>query len=112
METILNRYLLILAGLYACGIVSGPSSLTGDWSVVGYAAPGISALSPEEADAWLGTKAYFRGNEAAFGDERCGDPTYTLSVLTEGEFGSPPFIDGEFSVHCGSPRGCPPALLC
>jgi len=57
----------------------------GGWEVVGHTAPGISALSPDEAEAWVSTRAHFNQDEAAFGDQRCPTPTYSLAPVSQAE---------------------------
>jgi hypothetical protein len=58
----------------------------GDWQVVDFEQLGITALSPEEADDWLGTGAYFADSLATFGTYRCPYPTYRSDTTSAQAF--------------------------
>ena len=60
--------------------------LYGDWHVVGFEQPGISALSPEDARVWLGRPAHFSDSLATVGTDRCEHPTYLADTLSAGQF--------------------------
>ncbi|MDC8804039.1 hypothetical protein PRZ61_11375 [Halomonas pacifica] len=70
---------LLALGLAGCGgeaeappaAAGDRAALMGEWRVVGHEAPGISALSEEQAEAWLGAR--LRINEAwmALGETFC-----------------------------------------
>ena len=58
----------------------------GDWRVIWFTAPGISALAPTEATAWIGTVATYDKDRAAFGRESCAAPSYATRTMTPDEF--------------------------
>lgn len=61
-------------------------SVYGKWLVVGFEQPGITALSPSEAKAWIGRSAFYSDSLVTFGSERCTSPTYTQATTTAHEF--------------------------
>ncbi len=58
----------------------------GDWEVVAFEQPGVAALSPSEADAWIGRVAHLSDSLAVFGDDRCETPTYVSDTTTADRF--------------------------
>jgi uncharacterized membrane protein len=60
--------------------------LEGNWHVVGHHAPGIAAMSAQEADGWVGRKARFSRSIAQFGKNACPSPTYETRNLTDQAF--------------------------
>jgi len=62
---------------------------TGQWTVVGHAAPGIRAMSDSEAVAWYGREARFGAANAVFHEDRCDQATYHSSgALADSLFGN------------------------
>jgi uncharacterized membrane protein len=62
------------------------NALEGSWHVVAHHAPGIAAMSPREADAWVGRKARFSRSLAQFGTDECTAPSYEARSLTPRAF--------------------------
>lgn len=58
----------------------------GDWRVIWFTAPGISALAPTEAARWIGTVATYDKRRAAFGAESCATPSYATRTMAPDEF--------------------------
>lgn len=58
----------------------------GDWRVLSFSAPGISATSANEAAKWVGARATYAKDRAAFGPDECRAPTYTSRTLTAQDF--------------------------
>ena len=71
--------------LGSCAARSRPV-FQGDWRVIWFTAPGISALGPTEAAGWIGTVATYDKNRAAFGRETCAAPSYATRTMTPDEF--------------------------
>jgi len=61
-------------------------SIYGEWRVVAFEQPGITALSPAEAKTWIGRAAYFSDSLVTFGDYRCASPTYAQRTITGQQF--------------------------
>jgi hypothetical protein len=61
-------------------------SIYGKWQVVAFEQPGITALSPSEANAWIGRSAFFSDSLVTFGNDRCTSPTYALDTVNANEF--------------------------
>lgn len=78
--------LVALVTFSGCATSRAPAALAGEWHVVGHAAPGISAMSSEEADGWLGTVARFSGDAVRFGRWSCEAPEYAEISFTESDF--------------------------
>jgi hypothetical protein len=57
----------------------------GRWRVVGHHAAGVSALSPREADAWLGREAVYTRASAGLAPDTCLGPRYVPSTMTLAE---------------------------
>ncbi len=62
------------------------SAVYGEWSVVAYDQPGMTALSPPEAKAWLGRIARFSDSLVLFGNDRCESPVYSEDTIPAGRF--------------------------
>jgi uncharacterized lipoprotein YbaY len=62
------------------------AAVFGEWRVTSFAAPGISALTPKEASAWIGTRANYAEGLALFGEERCDRPSYETRSMTLDQF--------------------------
>lgn len=58
-----------------------PQHHIGNWRVIGHQAPGISAMDPDTASAWVGRTAEYTSTRAAFGAEECIEPTYAVTTL-------------------------------
>ena len=56
--------------------------LEGNWHVVAHHAPGIAAMSTQEADTWVGKKARFSRSLAQFGTDECSAPSYETKTLS------------------------------
>src|SRR5262245_32316217 len=69
----------------ACAARSRPA-FHGDWRVVLFTAPGVSALRPTEAAGWIGTVATYETHRAVFGRETCAAPSYATRTMTPDEF--------------------------
>jgi len=79
----------LLTGLQlgACGTGHSESSpMHGQWTVIGWWTPGISALSQEQAESWVGTRAAYGEALAEFGPKRCRNPDYHQESLTREDF--------------------------
>ncbi len=61
-------------------------SVYGDWRVIAYEQPAITALSPEEADAWVGAAAHFADTLASFGTYRCTRAEYSSDSTSARQF--------------------------
>jgi hypothetical protein len=61
-------------------------SIYGGWVVVAFEQPGITALSPSQAKAWIGRAAFFSDSLVTFGNDRCTSPTYALDTTTARDF--------------------------
>jgi hypothetical protein len=57
----------------------------GRWRVVGHHAAGVSALSPREADAWIGREAVYTRATAGFAPDTCLGPRYITSTISLSE---------------------------
>ncbi len=58
----------------------------GKWIIVGHLAPGISAMSAEEAESWLGKVAEYTPRQASFDGDVCDSPTYESSIIQPDDF--------------------------
>ena len=56
------------------------------WRVVGYSAPGSSAMSDAEASEWLGGRSTYSAELAQFEDYRCAEPTYESALWSSDDF--------------------------
>jgi uncharacterized membrane protein len=63
----------------------GPA-IEGSWQVAGHRAPGVSAMSAEDAKKWAGRKARFSRAAARFGDQECSAPAYEGDRLSAEAF--------------------------
>jgi hypothetical protein len=61
-------------------------SIYGEWRVVAFEQPGITAFSPAEAKTWIGRFAYFSDSLVTFAKERCASPAYALRTITGHQF--------------------------
>ncbi len=78
--------LVVMASTPSQEISSSAVDVYGDWEIVGHRAPGISAMSSEEAKQWVGGKASYSDSMATFTDESCDDPSYHWSWVTAEQF--------------------------
>ena len=69
----------------ACASVRRPTFF-GEWRVASFAAPGISALTSEQASSWIGTSATYGEALASFGDAQCTGPSYVRHTLSTADF--------------------------
>lgn len=81
MTNAIARVWLGLSLFVACTPATEDSAALGTWVVTGHAMPGISAMSTEEADAWLGKVATYTASRASFAGEFCELPRYESSVV-------------------------------
>ncbi len=56
------------------------------WVVTGHTAPGVSAMSEGEANAWNGAVLTLARDRVTFRDDVCARPTFTTKHLTRAEF--------------------------
>ena len=74
----------------AQGIQSAPAaeapSLMGIWTIIGHSAPGVSAMSDEQAKAFRGQGLRLLRNAAVSGGERCDAPRYSARTEPAEEF--------------------------
>ncbi|MBF8223636.1 COG3650 family protein [Halomonas sp. 328] len=84
---------LLALGLAGCGSeAEAPpeeagdyAALVGEWRVVGHEAPGISALSEEQAEAWLGARLRINTAWMALGETFCEGMTHAAEPRPVGE---------------------------
>ena len=57
----------------------------GAWRVVGHYAVGVSAMTREEADRWLGREVRYSRAAAGFAPDTCLAPSYVTNTLTLSE---------------------------
>ncbi|EKE83446.1 hypothetical protein [Idiomarina xiamenensis] len=50
--------------------------IVGEWQIVDFTQPGISAMSAETAKQWIGEKLVYSSDIAQFRDQRCRSPKY------------------------------------
>ena len=72
--------------LMACGQAEKVPVVGGSWVVIGHQAPGISAMSKEEADSWVGKAAEYTNEKASFDGKECASPLYKPRTLQTHEF--------------------------
>jgi hypothetical protein len=65
---------------------AGPTSGLGAWRVAGYEQPGITALSPAEAQRWVGLEATFADTLATLGAYACAAPRYSTGTVDAADF--------------------------
>ncbi len=80
-----------LVGLSGAALACGPQpgaagSMFGEWRVASHAASYVSAMSDEEADAWVGRRASYAPSRVSFHDAVCDRPTFTPGTWTAGAF--------------------------
>ena len=95
----------------------GPSTpclhdILGAWRVVGHRAPGVGALSSEEAAAWLGKRATYELSRVSFDGESCPGTAYISKVVTSEQFTesfhvSPAALGLSTSELCITEIACP-----
>jgi len=92
----MTRYLLLLyTGLLffilllsACITNGLPSAFYGTWTVVDHKEPGISAMSQNEINSWMGKKIHYSKLKASLPSESCQLPAYKSESMTTQEFQS------------------------
>lgn len=72
----------------------GADAVAGSWRVAAHQAPGVAALSGQEADTWVGRTAGYSRELARFGTQECSWPSYEMGSLADdrafaAEFGVP-----------------------
>ncbi|MDR5906783.1 hypothetical protein [Franzmannia qiaohouensis] len=87
---------LLLAGLSACGgeqdgetrnateqpdLSRDYAALVGEWRLVDFHQPGVSAMSEEQADSWLGARLRISDDWFALGEHYCESLTHIGEVL-------------------------------
>ncbi|MBD3896293.1 hypothetical protein IEI94_10565 [Halomonas sp. ML-15] len=89
---------LMIAGLSACGseqdapgqstddtaqsdLSRDYTALVGEWRVVDFHQPGVSAMSAEQADSWLGARLRISDDWLALGEHYCESLTHIGEVL-------------------------------
>jgi hypothetical protein len=75
------------------------------WVVSGHTAPGVSAMSEGEANAWNGAVLTLARERVTFRDDVCAGPTFTTKEMTPAEFAE------QFRVSPEALR-LPPGAVC
>jgi len=75
------------------------------WVVIGHTAPGVSAMTEGEANAWNGAVLRLGRARVTFRDDACARPTFTTKKMTRAEFAD------EFRVSADALR-LPPEAVC
>ena len=70
----------------ACGQAEKVPLVGGSWIVIDHKAPGISAMSKEEADSWVGKMAEYTIEKASFDGKECAPPIYKPRAMRTDEF--------------------------
>ncbi|MFC7088805.1 COG3650 family protein [Halomonas salifodinae] len=96
---------LLALGLAGCGgeteeplseeQASDYAALVGEWRVVGHRAPGISALSEEQAEAWLGARLRINAARMALGESFCEGVSHDAESRPVAELLADYRLDGE-----------------
>lgn len=78
----------------------GPNSacvrdLPGSWVVVGHRAPGVSAMSEADAEAWNGSTLTLSRNAFTFRDQVCTNPSFATKEIPSPEFTEAFRVSGE-----------------
>ena len=83
-----NRVALAVVFLVSCvSCASAPKlPVFGNWRIMSYASPGVSASAPVQTLSWVGTSAMFAPDDARFAGQRCSAPTYTAATLSAADF--------------------------
>lgn len=88
LATATVRIAIAAAALLAAGCQVGPrpikdgwASPKGDWLVVSQVAPGIAAMSPVEAQRYVGRTVSFGADGVVSGPDRCAKPTYAVNLV-------------------------------
>ena len=69
---------------------AAPASVRGEWRVQRWSAPGISGMTTERADLYVGKTARFEKRLAQFDVQRCDKPTYRQAFVQAEKY----FLDG------------------
>jgi hypothetical protein len=75
------------------------------WVITGHTAPGVSAMTEGEANAWNGAVLTLTGERVTFRDDACASPTFTTKEMTRAEFAD------EFRVSADA-LDLPPEAIC
>ena len=83
-----GRAAIAIAALLVAGCQVGPRPVKdgwaapkGDWQVVSQVAPGIAAMSPVEAQRYVGHTISFGPGGVASGADRCAKPSYIVNLV-------------------------------
>src|SRR5512139_3208713 len=83
-----GRAAIAIAALLVAGCQVGPRPVKdgwaapkGDWQVVSQVAPGIAAMSPVEAQRFVGQTISFGPGGVASGSDRCAKPSYIVNLV-------------------------------
>ena len=82
-----------------------PAPVPTTWVITGHTAPGVSAMSEGEANAWRGAVLTLTRERVTFRDDVCAGPTFTAKEMTRAEFAE------EFRVSADA-LGLPPDPIC
>ncbi len=74
---------LILASSCA---VREPKQVEGTWVITDAVAPGISAMSKEQAKQWLGQSYHYGADQLLLGQIQCEGPVYQEQKLNDSQF--------------------------
>jgi hypothetical protein len=96
---LLNTGLLFFIFLLSACTKNGlPAAFYGTWTVIDHKEPGISAMSQNEINSWIGKKIHYAKQKASLPSESCQFPAYKSKSMTIQEFKSefhfmPTFLD-------------------
>jgi hypothetical protein len=89
----LNKQAKFLASLLSCSFLFAACGqahkvpwIGGTWMVIGYQAPGISAMGRDEASGWIGKVAEYTNTQASFDGNQCASPAYQAHAMRSDEF--------------------------
>lgn len=58
----------------------------GEWRVISFSVPGVSALTESHATNWIGTVAKYDKDSASFGHDECPAASYATKTVTPEQF--------------------------
>jgi len=58
----------------------------GEWRVISFSVPGVSALNESHATQWIGTVAKYDEDAATFGHDACASASYATKTVTPEQF--------------------------
>ncbi|WP_346795979.1 hypothetical protein R5M92_10950 [Halomonas sp. Bachu 37] len=62
--------------------------LFGSWKITDVRFPGITAMTEQEADEWIGHTIHYNEDSASRNGQVCTDPTYTMDTISAHDFAS------------------------